>query len=29
MQKLRVVFEDDTDDYIYTEDIVGVEITLI
>ena len=29
MQKLRVVFEDGTDDYIYTEDIVGVEITLI
>ena len=29
MQKLRVVFEDGTDDYISTEDIDGVEISLI
>ena len=28
MQKLRVAFEDGTDDYISTEDIDGVEITL-
>ena len=29
MRKLRVVFEDGTDDYISTEDIDGVEISLI
>ena len=29
MQKLRVVFEDGTDNYISTEDIDGVSISLI
>lgn len=29
IQKLCVVFEDDTDDYISNEDIDGVEISLI
>ena len=29
MQKLRVEFEDRTDDYISTENIDGVEISLI
>ena len=29
MQKLRLAFEDGTDEYIFTEDIDGVEISLI
>ena len=29
MQKLHVAFDDGTDDYISTEDIDGVEISLI
>ena len=29
MQKLQVAFDDGTDDYISTDDIDGVEISLI
>ena len=29
IKKLRLAFEDGTDDYIFTEDIDGVEISLI